>query len=223
MIETLLQRKMITLEDIFGCLKKGSLLYDHEFDSIFSAVTKDLSTTHWTPMRVAMCAADILAKNPDAKILDIGCGPGKFCLIGASLHTVNFFGIDQRLHLLEEGKAIAEAAKISNVEFIHGNMMDLDWSEFNSFYLFNPFLENICSYAVIDDTVSLRQENFDIYVEAVEEKLSDLPVGTRVVTYHGFGGEIPDGYRLETKRKIGTDFLKCWVKERCFISKFHSR
>lgn len=45
-------------------------------------------------------------------------------------------------------------------------------------------------------------------------KLAKLAVGTRVVTYHGFGGDFPRGYRCERIEKSGTDRLEQWVKER---------
>ena len=51
-------------------------------------------------------------------------------------------------------------------------------------------------------------------VRLVEQVLRDAPIGTRVVTYHGFGGRIPRGYHLVTDERIGTDSLRLWVKTR---------
>jgi SAM-dependent methyltransferase len=206
-------------QEIFRALRSGFPPSDREFDEVFSKQTRLLSSGHWTPVRVAVCAAEMLVTRPGTKVLDIGCGSGKFCLIGAATRSVSFAGIDQRLHLLAEGQAIASRANLSNVEFIHGNMMDLDWSGYNAFYLYNPFLENLCTPAVIDETVPLKPEYFHLYVEAVQQKLMFLPVGTRVVTYHGFGGEMPYGYRMVANKEIGSDFLQCWIKESELIVK----
>jgi SAM-dependent methyltransferase len=154
----------------------------------------------------------MLVAGPGTRVLDVGCGPGKFCLIGAARHSVPFAGIDQRLHLLLEGQAIAKSERISNLEFIHGNMVDLDWSDYNAFYLYNPFSENV-RVPIIDKTVPLRVEYHCLYVEVVQQKLMELPVGTRVVTYHGFGGEMPYGYRMVANKEIDYGFLQCWIKE----------
>jgi SAM-dependent methyltransferase len=170
-------------------------------------------------VEVAVCAAEMLVTGPGTKVLDVGCGPGKFCLIGAALQDVRFTGVDQRHNLVMEGEAIAKGADISNVGFIHGNMMDLDWSDYNAFYMYNPFLENVCMPARIDETVPLKPEYFYRYVEIVQQKLMDLPLGTRVVTYHGFGGEMPYGYRMAASKEIGSDSLQCWIKETDIVVK----
>ena len=219
MNDALLQNARNKSREIFRALRSGTQPSDREFDEVFATETRQLSSAHWTPVRVAVCAAKMLVTSPRTKVLDIGCGSGKFCLIGAATQTVSFAGIDQRHHLLLEGEAIARSANISNVEFIHGNMMDLDWSDYNAFYLYNPFLENVCMPAMIDETVALKPEYFYMYVEAVQLKLMVLPVGTRVVTYHGFGGEMPYGYRMVANKEIGSDFLQCWIKESDFVVK----
>jgi SAM-dependent methyltransferase len=207
------QKMRIKLDGIFNALRDGCLISDCEFDDLFTAETRRLSLMHWTPVQVAVYAAKMLAQGPDARVLDVGCGPGKFCLIGAATQSAHFAGIDQRPHLLKEGEIIALGANIGNIEFISGNMVDLDWSAYNAFYLYNPFLENAYSPSIIDKTVPLKLEFYYKYIETVRQKLTDLPLGTRVVTYFGFGGDMPYGYRLVTSRAIGSDFLMCWVKE----------
>ena len=194
-------------------MKCGAYPTDPEFDEVFSEPAKRLSELHWTPVDVAVCAAEMLVADRSTKVLDVGCGSGKFCLIGAATQAASFSGIDQRRHLLAEGQAIAGRVALPNVEFIHGNMEDLDWTGYDAFYLYNPFLENVCMPAMLDDTVPLRPEYYFRYVETVQQKLRRQPIGTRVVTYHGFGGEMPYGYRMIEKREIGSDFLQCWVKD----------
>ena len=217
MNDTLLTNIRNKSQEVFRALRSGAQPSDREFDMIFSEETRKLSSSHWTPVRVAVCAAEMLVTSPGTKVLDVGCGSGKFSLIGAATQNANFAGVDQRHHLLLEGQAIARRANISNAEFIHGNMMDLDWSDYNAFYLYNPFLENICKPAIIDETVPLKPEYYYLYVEAVQQKLTALPLGTRVVTYYGFGGEMPCGYRMVANKEIGSDFLQCWIKESEFV------
>jgi hypothetical protein len=91
-------------------------------------------------------------------------------------------------------------------------MAELDWSFFDGFYLFNPFYEHKVKSIRIDTTLSYSQEEFIRYVEIVRSKLKLARVGTKVVTYHGFGGDMPLGYQCMKKEPIGTSYLELWVK-----------
>jgi len=199
--------------DALTALSLGQAVSDEKFDRLFSKATRILSARHWTPMTVALWAARILGAEADTRILDVGCGPGKFCFIGAATTPATFVGIEQRQHLYDEAEGIRVNHELRNVRFIHGNMVDIDWSDFQAFYLFNPFLENVVGLARIDERVPLSLEHFNTYVECVEEKLSQLRTGTKVVTYHGYGGVFPKDYVLREKKAIGTSYLDLWIKE----------
>jgi len=54
---------------------------------------------------------------------------------------------------------------------------------------------------------------FNFYVDAVCRRLSIATQGTRVVTYHGFGGHMPRGFRLASREKAGSDELELWIKD----------
>jgi hypothetical protein len=49
----------------------------------------------------------------------------------------------------------------------------------------------------------------------VRERLHRARRGTRVVTYHGFGGDLPPSYRLELEEEAGTERIELWVKVAC--------
>jgi len=49
-------------------------------------------------------------------------------------------------------------------------------------------------------------------VLAAEQLLGRARVGTRVVTYHGFGGVMPDSYRLALRERCYSGLLELWVK-----------
>ncbi|MBC7659687.1 MAG: methyltransferase domain-containing protein [Chitinophagaceae bacterium] len=198
-------------------LRNGFAVSDERFDRIFNKATRSLSSRHWTPLAVAIWAARLLSADAGAgkvhRILDVGCGPGKFCFAGALTTDSEYYGIEQRTHFIDEANRIRLRHDIPNSHFILGNMTDLDWNLFHAFYLYNPFLENVTRFARIDKSVPLSLEHFNTYVETVESKLALLPVGVRVVTYHGYGGTFPEGYRLTEKKSIGTHYLDLWVKE----------
>ena len=46
----------------------------------------------------------------------------------------------------------------------------------------------------------------------VRQRLAQARSGTRVVTYHGFGAEPPEGYVLKADEACGSDRLQLWVK-----------
>lgn len=200
------------LPDLFSSLKHGELVSDELFDSIFSERVRRLSPINWTTVHVAIEAVRMLVTDSNSKVLDVGSGPGKFCLIGASICSAKFFGVEQRTELFTEAESIKNFYNIDNVSFINDNMSHLDWSDYNAFYLFNPFLENIPGFNTIGGKTKLIYENYHKYIDAVRFKLSSLPVGTRVATYHGFGGPLPYDYQLVNKKRIGTDYLSCWIK-----------
>ena len=166
---------------------------DFRFDQVFPAEIRKISETHWTPVEVAIRATELLVKDSRTRVLDVGSGCGKFCAIGALVSPGWFTGVEERLHLAEIARKASETLGATQASFIHGNMMDLDWSDFDSFYLFNPFYEHKMKSIRIDTTISHSQQKFDRYVEIVRAKLRGTRTGTRVVTYHGFGGDMPGG------------------------------
>ena len=194
-------------------LRRGLPLEDHAFDAMYPEWARELSLVHWTPVEVARRAAELLVVRPGVRVLDVGAGVGKFCLIGALATSGVFYGIEQRFHFVRAAQAAAARLGLDPSRFLHGNMGALDWRGFDAFYLYNPFAENLTSVMEpLDHSVTVDVSIFFAYVGLVRERLRDAPLGTRVVTYHGFGGELPPGYRLERWELSGTDRLELHVK-----------
>jgi SAM-dependent methyltransferase len=74
--------------------------------------------------------------------LDIGCGPGKFCLVAATPTDGHFAGVEQRADLAAAARAAANVLGLTNIEIMHGNVTDIAFADYDAFYLFNPFEEN---------------------------------------------------------------------------------
>lgn len=174
------------------------------------------ASIHFTPIDVARRAARLLATDTGMSILDIGAGAGKFCLAAAEqVPTATFVGVEWRGRLVRLAKQFAERLELSNVQFIHADALELDWSKYDAFYLFNPFAEQLTGDAlVLDETFALEPEQFVVYVAAVRHRLSLARVGTRVATYHGYGAPAPLGYDLVRRERAGTDAIELWVKTR---------
>ncbi len=200
------------IDEIIRDLRGGRKVTDFRFDQVFPTEIRKLSGTHWTPVEVAIRAAELLVDHDKNRILDVGSGCGKFCLVSALSRSGQYIGVEQRPHFVEIARKMSSELKAENVAFIQDNMEELDWSFFDGFYLFNPFYEHLIKSIRIDTTLSYNRDKFSRYVETVRSKLMLAREGTKVVTYHGFGGEMPPGYQCLKKEPIGTNYLELWVK-----------
>jgi SAM-dependent methyltransferase len=184
---------------------------DQEFDCAYSAQIRRLSGCHWTPVNVSREAAQFLVTNSSTRVLDVGCGPGKFCAVGAITTAGEFIGVEQRAHLVSAAKGMLKLHHVRRVQILHANVTAIDFGGFDAFYLFNPFHENLLPGKSIDAQVELAPSLYDTYSEYVRAGLSMTPAGTRAVTYCGDHDEIPHSFS-----QVKSDFggrLKFWVKK----------
>jgi SAM-dependent methyltransferase len=204
---------MPELRSVARALRAGWKISDDEFDRIYPEWARKLSEMHWSPIEVAKRAAWLLA-GTSTRILDVGSGVGKLCLIGALTTGATFVGVEQRGNLVEVARHAAQRCGTPRAQFIHGNMTELDWREFDGFYLYNPFYEHVAEFLTpIEGPIELAPELYESYVAATWVGLSRARIGTRVATYHGFGGPLPAGYHLIVHEPAGSDFLDVWEKE----------
>lgn len=195
---------------VFDDLKQGEDVTDAEFDAIYPEDIRALSKRHFTPLAVAQIAADYLAEQPDARILDIGSGVGKFCMIGATCTKGHFTGVEQRENLHNLAHSLVKEYDLKNIHFIHSNIMDIDFKAFNGFYFFNSFFENIIKDDSIDKNVELDKQLFFKYSLHIRKQLNKMPIGTKLATYYAFSEEIPISYNVVETILEGR--LKMWVK-----------
>lgn len=190
---------------------EGFSIEDEKFDQIYPPQIRKLSSLFWTPVAVAAEAAKWFTTTPGLRVLDLGCGAGKFCLVAASLADGRFTGVEQRAELVAAARQAAADLHLPEVEFLHANLMELSFADYDAFYLFNPFEENMHGHK-IDRAIPLSTELFKRYTSYVAEQLGQRPLGTRVVTYMGYADDIPACYDCEATR-FGDD-LKLWIKTR---------
>lgn len=195
---------------VFEYLKLNINISDEEFNKIYHQSIRPLATRHWTPITIAKQASEFLAHTPEIRILDIGSGVGKFCIVGASYTKGYFTGVEVRKQFYETAQGLLERYRLSNVKFIQSNIIKIDFRNYDAFYFFNPFHENIDSSAIIDHSVETGIYLYNIYTNYVHEQLAKKRIGTRLVTYHGKVGEVPSSYKL-----VHSDFdnkLNFWEK-----------
>lgn len=195
---------------IFKLLKLNIDVADDSFNELYPSRIKRLAARHWTPVAVAKFAAEYLADKPHKKVLDIGSGAGKFCLVGAASTNGFFYGVEQRASLIKLSKKIANQYEVANVEFIHSNINEISFSDYEAFYFYNSFYENIDSSCPIDKAILPERKLFYSYSKYVKEQLEKTPIGTRLVTYWSNWEEIPDSFELEYAVRGG--LLVFWKK-----------
>lgn len=184
---------------------------DLRFNQQFPRRIQLKAAKHWTPLDVAKTAAEFLAPQNNLHILDIGSGIGKFCM-AAAFHKPNavFYGVEQRKDLVDYAFDVSGRLGIYNVSFIHGNFTQLDFRQFDGFYFYNSFYENLKGTEKIDYTIEHSQSLFNYYNRYLYKELDIMSSGTRLATFHSLEDEIPPNYYV-----VKTEFnglLKFWVK-----------
>ena len=205
------QVRVFQMRGLLERVRTGAHVWNAQFDRILPFHWRRLSIMHWTPVHVARRAAQLLVTGPETRVLDVGSGTGKFCLVAALATLGHFTGVEQRAYLVEFSRSFAYTYAIPRVCFLRANARDLDWSCYNAFYFYNPFYENLDPDKKIDKHVELSLSLNDQYIRMAQERLAEAPSGTRVVTFHGMGGEMPDGYERVLQEFQDTGFLELWI------------
>jgi hypothetical protein len=195
-------------------LTGNGALRDFTFDRLYPLDVRRVSSRFWTPVRVARRAAELLAASPSSRILDVGSGAGKFCIVGA-LHTkAHFTGFEQRENLVTVARRTANVLRAVRTDFVHATIDAIPWDAFDGFYFFNPFLENPFGLVGrLDGAVELSRERLRRDLRVAFDGLRRAKPGARVVTYHGIGTMLPDAYRFAAREKAGSDTLDLWIND----------
>ena len=185
---------------------------DVRFHQLYPLPIQELAPRHWTPLNVARKAANFLAAEKGVRILDIGSGIGKFCLSAAYYKPEAFyFGVEQRKDLTELADFAKHYLGFENVSFIHGNFTQLNLKEYNHFYFYNSFYENLAGTDKIDESIEYSEGLYSYYSCYLYKKLEQLPPGTRMATFHSLQNEIPPNFH--EVHSAMDNLLKFWIKE----------
>jgi SAM-dependent methyltransferase len=191
-------------------LRGGEIVTDEAFDEVFPEAVRQASEVHWTPVEVAFRAARLLAPTRSARVLDVGAGAGKFCLIAAAATGADVHGIERSPYLASVAREAARRMGVA-INVRDGTFETEDPSTFDGIYLFNPFTESLCVpgavRSVAHDTRCARSD-----VKRAETFLRGARVGARVATFCGFGGPMPQRYERMIREERGDGILEIWTK-----------
>lgn len=181
---------------VFEFIRLNIDITDEDFNAIYPQDISGLSSKHWTPVSVAKTASEFLAGKPGSRVLDIGSGAGKFCMVGAASTKSHFTGVEQRWNLVELSRNLSSSYGITNVQYFHANITSVDFRGFNAFYFFNSFFENVDLANRIDDRIQLDPQLYHTYSMHIVEQLAGLPMGVRLATYHTPFSVVPQSFKL---------------------------
>ena len=184
---------------------------DEQFNQLYPLSLQVMAARHWTPLSVVRKSANFLAAENGVRILDIGSGVGKFCL-GAAYYKPKafYYGVEQRKSLIGHAECAKEMLPLENVSFIYGNFTQLDFKNFDHFYFYNAFYENLSGTDRIDESIDYSGELYNYYNRYLYKQLELKPAGTRLATFHSLEDEVPQSYHV-----VGSEFdnlLKFWIK-----------
>ncbi len=198
-------------------LQRGAR-WDAAFDWLLPLQARTKGPRYWSPLCVAGRAALRFAELGARRVLDVGAGPGKFCIAAALARPdLVLCGVEQRPSLVKTAQDLAAGLRLTNVEFRVGDALSVPWRGFDGFFFFNPFGENIFASADTFDTgVELSERRLATELLRTFRLLSSLRCGSVAVTYCGLGGPIPSSYDLVREEPIGSAALRTWVKRRSY-------
>lgn len=200
----------MTAAAVLAALRAGAPLDDAAFDPLYPDAVRRLSIVHWTPVAAARRAAELLAPVAGMRVLDVGAGAGKLCCIGAVVRTATWHGIERDPSLVAAADDIARSLEVaSSTRFCAGDALATAWTGYDSLYLYNPFESQRFGGGFAR---AAGGAGFAEQVAATEARLDELVPGTRVVTFHGFGGEMPPGFALAELEEVEGGELALWIK-----------
>lgn len=206
-----------TARELAQALRAGSCPADYAFDRFLPhELLRVVSGQYWTPLVVAARAAAWFAALDVRTVVDIGSGAGKFCVAAALSGRCHFIGLEHRPRLVDASRMLSQVFDVEDqVRFVEGTLDESSVPVADAYYLYNPFGENLFgSFDHLDEDVELGEERYDRDIAAVEELLRRAHVGTCVLTYNGFGGQIPPTYREVRVEYDLPSVLRLWRKSR---------
>jgi predicted RNA methylase len=177
-------------------LRTGHDVPDSAFDSCLPKDLQAVSDQHWTPLEVIKHVSAWIEQLHIRSVVDVGSGAGKFCVAAALYTSARFVGLEQRERLVDAARQLANSFGVAERVNFERSVVGLrSLPPADAYYLFNPFGENLLANAeLIDKDVELTPGRYRRDVDAMRKFLAELPVGTFVITYNGYGTPLPSTF-----------------------------
>jgi SAM-dependent methyltransferase len=199
---------------IAEALRRGLSPPDSVFDAFLPEDLGKISGDQWTPLEVALRGASWLQELGVRSVVDIGSGPGKFCIAAALAGDSELIGLEENRRFVAVASSLARLFRVQHrVRFVHGVLGDAVVPEADAYYLYNPFAQHLC---VPNEGPGMgRAPDYERYRRDVTTAIGILRrarVGTVVLTYNGFGGSMPSSYESCRVDRELPCVLRMWRK-----------
>lgn len=201
---------------IGDALRAGLCPPDIAFDTFLPEDLRRRARENWTPLAVALAAARWFAEAGVRRVVDIGSGPGKFCVAAALAGCCELVGVEQSARLVSVARSVARLFGVPHrTGFVQGSFGDTRLPDADAYYLYNPFGQHLCApsgdfgYGVTPDYDRYRRD-----VMTAQDVFRRAPAGTVVLTYNGFGGLMPASYEACRVSRELPCVLRMWRKAR---------
>jgi len=199
---------------IAEALRLGACPPDRAFDIFLPEDLGSLSADQWTPLSVALAAATWLEEAGVRSVIDIGSGPGKFCVAAALAGSCELIGLEQNPRFVSVSRSLARLFGVqSRARFVHGALGESELPPTDAYYIYNPFAQHL--FAPSDELGCGATPNYARYrrdVMIAQDLFRRAPVGTVVLTYNGFGGLMPSSYEARRVCHELPCVLRMWRK-----------
>ncbi|MCG6144795.1 methyltransferase [Leptospira bandrabouensis] len=194
----------------------GVPMTDELWDSYLPKKFQSLSSFQWTPIPVIERTWKYLSLEKEVtSLVDLGSGVGKFCIYLSILanRSINILGLEDREELVDLSLSLKALWNTPEVNFKNINFLDEFPYGHSHYYCFNPLYETMKGSHSIDSTKIKSANQFLKDLEILKRKLYQLNSGTKLITFHGFGGSFLDGFRIVLKEEIVCGEFLVWERE----------
>jgi len=202
---------MTTADEIRHALSLRLPVPDLDFDVLYPAALRELAPQHWSPIEVILRAARMLEPAPGERILDVGAGVGKVCIVGALAFPGSWYGIERDRAQVRAATELSRRLGVADgTYFLRGDLDSVEWRHFDGFYLFNPAASLLVDGVEVGRFGGVGDES--AVIARIEDGLARTRPGARVVTYHGFGGTMPPEFDLLASEQVAGGELQLWIR-----------
>jgi len=199
---------------IADALRLGQCPPDRAFDSFLPQDLRLVSSEYWTPLAAAVQATRWLEELRVRSVVDIGAGPGKFCVAAALAGNCQLVGLEHRPRFVAIARSLARQFGVQDrTHFVESSLHDGSVPAADAYYLYNPFAENLFGPGgYLAQDVELSCDRYSLDIMTVQGLFRRAAKGTIVLTYNGFGGCMPASYeQVRVDRELPC-VLRMWRK-----------
>lgn len=193
----------------------GDPMTDALWDSCLSQKFQILSAYQWTPISVIERTWKYLSLDRVTSLVDLGSGVGKFCIHLSLLsnHSIDILGLEDREELVDVSESLKKHWDVSKVQFRKENFLKQFPEGHSHYYCFNPLYETMKGSHSIDLQKQKSANQFLKDLQTLKQNLLLLKPKTKLITFHGFGGNSLTGFRIVLKEEIAGGEYLIWERE----------